>query len=361
MLEKMPASKKPSNHGGQDASEKKSARRNFLYVIQQLFLWTPPCLILTWAFGICYFDGPFSSASVGNFLLGLLWLGSTCYAWYKVKSLKPKCLILTLFLAIVILPWLFKRPSNDRNWSPEFAQTGSSKQKGDLITLYQFRNFDYSLDGNVTERWETKSVHLSNLRGMDLAHTTFGGGYIGHPLLSFDFGPDGRVCLTVETRREKGEQFSVIGGFYKTFELQYIFASEEDCIRLRASVRKNEPVYLYAVNMPLAEIKQFFLSALEVQNELAQKPRFYHILFSNCTTSLRDRLPKDQQGEFDLRMLVNGTLDEYLYENNKISHDGLTFDQLRKRCHINPKAKKAHSENQFSNLIRQGLPGQANR
>jgi len=109
--------------------------------------------------------------------------------------------------------------------------------------------------------------------------------------------------------------------------------------------------------MPVDNVREFFLSALDVQNDLAEKPRFYHILFSNCTTSLRDRLPANQRGRLDIRMFVNGMLDQYLYEKNHFVGEGLPFPELRKKAYINPAAQEAHDDPGFSEVIRQGRPG----
>lgn len=46
------------------------------------------------------------------------------------------------------------------------------------------------------------------------------GDLLAHPMLCFDFGEDGRVVLSGETRREVGEPFSAFGGFYKMFVLR---------------------------------------------------------------------------------------------------------------------------------------------
>ena len=313
-------------------------------------------LVVIYFWGMIWFDGPFVSGEFLNGFLGLAWVGLFIFFWWKYRSRRSRWITCGSACVLILLPRLFLQPSNDRDWSPEFARTGSSIQNDDVVVLKEVRNFDYTRDGEQTERWETRTVHLSNLRGMDLFHSTFGGGSIAHPLLSFDFGPDGRVCLTVETRRERTEEFSVFGGLYKMFELQYIFSTEEDCVRLRASVR-DEPCYMYRVNMPVDNVREFFLSALAVQNDLAEKPRFYHILFSNCTTSLRDRLPANQRGRFDIRMFVNGMLDQYLYEKNHFVGEGLPFPELRKKAYINPAAKEAHDDLGFSEVIRQGRPG----
>ena len=55
-------------------------------------------------------------------------------------------------------------------------------------------------------------------------------------------------------------------------------------------------------------------------------------------------------------MLVNGHLDELLYEHGTIVTN-LPFAELKKLSHINPQAKAADQAADFSQQIREGLPG----
>ncbi|MCP5537129.1 MAG: DUF4105 domain-containing protein [Akkermansiaceae bacterium] len=314
-----------------------------LAVIVALYLW-----------GMVFYNGPFSQAGAANFLLASLWLLLSLALYRRVIGVKNKLLAVSTAVGLVIIPYSRIQPSNDRPWSPEFARTGYTGIAGDLVYMHNMRNFDYTEAGEVSPRWETRTVHLSNLRGLDLFHDTFMGDLMGHPILSFDFGPDGRVCLSVETRRETGETFTPFGGLYKLFELQYLFATEEDCIRLRTNVRK-EPVYLYQIDAPLEEIREMFLTSVDIQNELAETPRFYNVISANCTTSLRAQRPKGKRGAWDHRILFNGLLDEWLYERGRLKTHGLSFAELRQRCLINEAAGKAHDSRDFSKAIRQPL------
>ena len=72
---------------------------------------------------------------------------------------------------------------------------------------------------------------------------------IAHILVSFGF-EDGRyLVFTVETRKEKGERYSELGGFFKEFELSIVATDERDAVRVRTNVR-DEDVYLYRIDMP---------------------------------------------------------------------------------------------------------------
>jgi hypothetical protein len=65
-------------------------------------------------------------------------------------------------------------------------------------------------------RWETKTVHLSNLRTVDFFTNYWGSTLICHTFVSFDFGPEGYVCISIETRMTKGQAYSAIAGLYRS-------------------------------------------------------------------------------------------------------------------------------------------------
>ncbi len=308
-------------------------------------------LFTLWVFGAICVDGPFA-AGRGNFALGVVWLLVLGFLILRFKDIRQRIGIWVIGLAIVLIPWALISPSNDRDWQQDWRKTGWAEIKGDEITFHNYRNFDYSKDGEITEIWEKKTVRLSNLRGIDYFHDAFGGDWIAHPMTSFDFGVDGRVVLSIETRREEGEDYSEIGGLYKMFELQYVFGSERDLVRVRTNVR-NEPVYLYRLNISEKAMKGLFLQSVEALNNLKESPRWYHVVTANCTTSLRTQTPEKSRRQFDIRLLLNGKLDELLYERGDLIHDGIEFQQLRKEALINEKAQAAHHSFDFSKLIRE--------
>jgi hypothetical protein len=55
-------------------------------------------------------------------------------------------------------------------------------------------------------------------------------------------------------------------------------------------------------------------------------------------------------------MLVNGHLDELLYERGVIATN-LPFVELKTQCLINPRAKAVDKAADFSKRIREGVPG----
>jgi hypothetical protein len=320
-----------------------------------LVRWTFYTLATLWAAGAVYVDGPLGMTT-GNAWLAAAWAAAAIASLALLRAPSKRFLVWFALFLVVLVPWLTKSPSNDRDWRPDWAQTGWVDFSRGELTFHNFRNFDYGVDGGVTERWETRKVLLRNLKGMDYFHVAFGGGLIAHPILSFDFGPDGRIALSVETRREAGEDYSEIGGFFKMFELQYLWGDERDFIRVRTNVL-NEPVYLYRTALSPEETLFVLLDSIRETNRLKEQPRFYNVITANCTTSLQAQTLEFRNTPFDLRMLANGRLDELIYEMGGFGGDGLPFAEMRQRVFVNPTAQAAHDDPEFSARIRDGRPG----
>jgi hypothetical protein len=317
--------------------------------------WTFYTLATLWAAGAVYVDGPLGMKT-GNSWLAAGWLATAIACLVLIRSPWRRFLAWSVLVLIVLVPWLGKSPSNDREWKPEWAATGWVDFNRGELTFHNFRNFDYGVDGSVTENWETRKVHLRNLKGMDYFHDAFGGDLIAHPILSFDFGPDGRIALSVETRREVGEDYSEVGGLYKMFELQYLWGDERDFIRVRTNMR-DEPVYLYRTALTPEQTLFVLLDSIRETNWLREQPRFYNVINANCTTSLLAQTLEFRNAPFDIRMIANGRLDELIYEKGGFRGAGLPFAEMRQRVLINPAALLAHEDREFSARIREGRPG----
>jgi hypothetical protein len=85
-------------------------------------------------------------------------------------------------------------------------------------------------------------------------------------------------------------------------------------------------------------------------NSLAQKPRWYNAITTNCTTGIRsqntDRIP------WDWRILVNGKGDEMMFERGALETRGLSFPDLKNSSHANAAIKAAGGASDFSARIR---------
>jgi len=318
--------------------------------------WLLYSLATLWTAGAVYVDGPLGMHT-GNAWLALGWLGVAIACLVLIRAPGKRFLAWFALCLVVLVPWLSKQPSHDRDWQPEWAELGWVELDQGELRFHNFRNFDYDANGNATKRWETRTVQLRNLQGLDYFHSPFAGDMLAHPILSFDFGPDGHIALSVETRREVGEDYSEVGGLYKMFELQYIWGDERDLIRVRTNVRDDESVYLYRTALSPEQTLYVLLDSIRQTNWIEEQPRFYNAVTANCTTSLQAQTLEFRNIPFDIRMLTNGRLDELISELGGFRGDKLPFHEMRQHAFINPAAQAAHDDPDFSTRIREGRPG----
>jgi len=264
--------------------------------------------------------------------------------------------VLALFCAIFSAWWLLIPPSNDRNWQADVAVLPWAEIDDPLVTVHNIRNVDYRTETDYTVRHYDRSFDLTTLQSVDLFLVYWGSPSIAHTIMSFGFANGSYLSISIETRKEVGEAYSAVKGFFKQFELTYVVADERDIVRLRTNYRQGEDVYLYRLNVPLEFTRKVLLDYLAEVNSLKEHPEWYRALFTNCTTSiLRHTTPYNPNPRFDYRFIVNGYLDEMLNER-KLIDQGLPFVELKKLSHINAKALAAGKAADFSQLIRAGLP-----
>lgn len=272
--------------------------------------------------------------------------------------------------------WFFSiEAQENRDWQPEVSQRVSYERDAtnpNLITLTNVRNFDWHTSEDATERWDTRTIDLSKLSGIDVTNSYWMGPLIGHTLVSFRFEDDRPLAFSFEIRKEKGESFSALAGFFRRFELSLIAAEERDIIYTRSNAR-GEQVYIFPIShLQQHEIESLFESYLTAADELNAEPAWYNTLVSNCTNIIfymarivsGDRLP------WDYRIWVSGWLPNYLYNIGVLDASAVeegrpwSMDTWYERTHINPKVRgfdnqagdSAVNSREFSKQIRQGIP-----
>ena len=194
--------------------------------------------------------------------------------------------------------WISIAPSNERDWQTDVAVLPYATRDGDLVTLHNVRNFDYRTEQDFVPRYDERTFDLRKLDAVDLIAVYWAGEAIAHIMVSFGFGGD-HVAFSIETRKEKGEAYSSIAGFFKRYELIYVVGDERDLIRVRTNYRRpQERVYLYRTRATPRTPARLFLEYVDKINQLKERPKFYNTLTTNCTTdvwslarALSDRAP----------------------------------------------------------------------
>jgi hypothetical protein len=306
-----------------------------------------------WAGAALWIDGPESRALAGA-LVGALAL-ACLLVLALVRPFARKVVGLALLALAVLAWWLRIPPRNDRDWIPDVARTATAQIDGNRVTVTNVRNFHYRGDGDYEANWETRTYDLDKLRGMDLFISFWGPTLYAHTILSWEFEDSLPLAVSIETRKEKGEEYSALLGFFRQYELYFVVADERDVIGVRDRFR-GERTYLYRLAAPVPNARRLLLDYLTYADGLSKQPEWYNALTQNCTTSIRNRV-MHAGGHLPVtwKLLANGYLDELLYERGSIDRS-MPLAELKQKSEITERAKAAGDSPDFSARIRDGLP-----
>ncbi|MEN9621701.1 MAG: hypothetical protein RLZZ67_135 [Candidatus Parcubacteria bacterium] len=261
------------------------------------------------------------------------------------------------FIGLLIIGYgiliLLTTPKTNRDWNTDQAVDPRISINDNLVTIQNIRNFTYRTTSDYTPGYYDKTFNLDTISSVDFMVEPFSTNPgAAHTLLTFGFSDGGHVAISVEIRKEKGENFSATKGFLRQYELAYVIADEHDVIGLRANYRRDQ-VFLYPIKADKAGMKSLFLDMLARADKLQQKPEFYNTLTSTCTTNIVSHVNKlvPDRIPYDLRILLPGYSDRYAYELGLINTD-LPFEEARTRFNINARAEKYADSPQFSKMIR---------
>src|SRR5437660_6838909 len=320
--------------------------------VGELLVLLTAIIAVAWAFGAVWFDAPFGA---GNRMAAALLATTFVVVLLFVRPFWRKLGIFVVLFSGVLIWWLTLSPTNDSDWQADVAQKAWADIQGDEVTLHNVRNCDYRTETDYTPHWETRTVRISQITGIDLAVDYWGSPWIAHPIVSFQFADAPPLCFSIETRKKLGQTYPTIGGLYRQFELIYIVADERDVICVRTNYRK-EDIYLYRTTISPAHARERFLEYIHSLNALRAKPRWYNAITTNCTTSIRTQHPPNERVPWDWRILLNGKGDELLYERHFIVTDALPSPEPTTQSLIDTRARAANDSLDFSKLIRVALP-----
>ena len=214
-------------------------------------------------------EGPRGALALAFVTFGV---GGLLVAGLRRRIVAP-LLPFVLACVAVLVWWSSIQASNARPWQADVARLPSAEINGDLVTLRNVRRFDYRSATDYTENWYARTVDLGQLEALDLIAVYWMGDAIAHTMLSFVFTGGEPVTISIETRKEQGEDYSTLADFFRRYELYYVVGDERDLIGLRTTYREpSEDVCLYQVQAPRENIRRLFLDFLAKINQLNERP-----------------------------------------------------------------------------------------
>ena len=251
--------------------------------------------------------------------------------------------------------WLFQKPSNCRDWSPDQVVLPEARFDGDLVEITGIRDCRYRSTTDFTVIHRDQAFDLGQLERLDFFVEPFAE-WRGpaHTFLSFGFEDGEQLAISVEVRRENGEEFSVLGGLTRQFELMYVVATERDLVGLR-SVHRGNRVYRYPIRADVERIRKMMVAMLRRANGLRDRPEFYNTLSNTCTTNIVRHLNEVSDRRvpwWNPRVLFPGYSDRLAYDMGLVEPER-PFAEVRRECEISDRVRQSADDETFSRQIRE--------
>jgi hypothetical protein len=262
--------------------------------------------------------------------------------------------VLGVLLLAVAIAWTSIRPSNDRNWIDEQRLLPQVTLIGDSIVVRNVRNFRRGPGNDVLQRWEKRTYRLSEIQSVWYVLTPFATDWRGpaHAFVSFGFTNGDYVSVSIEARREVGEQYSIMRGMLKRFEIMYVVGDERDLIDAR--VARGDQVYVYPIRATYPQVRALFQEMMKRAGELRENPEFYGSLLNNCTTNLLDHVNRiaTRRIRYGRKVLLPGYSDQLALELGLIDTT-LPLDSARAHFLVNDRALRFAGAANYSRRIRE--------
>ncbi|MDX2275254.1 MAG: DUF4105 domain-containing protein [Hyphomonadaceae bacterium] len=231
----------------------------------------------------------------------------------------------------------FSEPRADRDWYPYLGRTSHVEMADDAVTISPVSDWTYTAQGERTRDYVERSFNISDVRNVwFMLEPQPGSQLAAHTLLLFELPNDRLIGVTIEARREQGEEYSALRGVFNAFELSYLWAEARDLLTRRATMLDHE-IFVYPVDISDAQKQILLRRMLQRTDALEAEPRFYNTIFSNCT----NELAKAAGFNWAPAYILTGTSDEYLFNRGIIP--GASFVDAHARSDVTQWVK-AHND-----------------
>jgi len=243
-------------------------------------------------------------------------------------------------VAISFIIYSLKSPSNNKNWSLGNSKTASIQINADQVVIKNFRDADWQNLGlditalkNDDALFKDLQFQLSDIQSLNAVVSHFAIlSEIAHIFILFELKDNTTIGLSVEARKEQGEEYSLSGGLSAKFELIYLLSSYRDLVGLR--LMRDEEVYSYPIKATAEEAQSLFKEVAARTNQIDQKPELYHLFVKNCTTEIVKLVNKIANKSFPqlVQSFMPGDAGKALYKMGLIESDAGSFEDVQKKA-----------------------------
>jgi hypothetical protein len=208
------------------------------------------------------------------------------------------------------------------------------------VTVHDARRFTWRTEDDFDAAWFDATYDLAKLDRMAFYLVPLNeSGSIAHVFVSFGFGPDTWLAVSVEARRRPGEDYKLWGAFRRRYELIYVIGDERDIVGKRAWAEK-ATVYCYPVKVEPEALRRFFLATMNRVNEVAGNPEVYGVFSNTCATNVALNAQKAGSAvRINLDILLSGTMDRLAYTMGAFDTQ-LPFDEAKKAARVDVRLRE---------------------
>lgn len=269
-------------------------------------------------------------------------------------------IVVTIFgiaLCLIIIRHLMLKPSNNRSWVNDNDRLANAEFDGDYVTIKNIRDFNWRSTRDYDEKWIEKKFNLTEVSKIWFFLEYFDPKkrQMAHTILGFEFDDGSRICCSIEVRREKGEKYHPIRGFFRQYELIYVWATESDAIGVRTRCRRKSVTHLFeAVVLGPGNERRMLESYLNRTNKLYEDPEWYNTITNTCTTNIVKHVNEVYPGRVPkaIAILLPGLSPKILYKNNLVRINS-SLEKTLEESIIDSKAQTWDGVSDFGNLIRE--------
>jgi hypothetical protein len=227
---------------------------------------------------------------------------------------------LALLGAVVLAVFVATREASlTRDWDEDVAVLAGVELTWDgFVRLTEIRDWRYTEDSIVSKGYSDGVFDPGDVVEVWMYEQQLDdAGLIAHTFVVFEFdeayGPHRYLGLSVETRREAGERYSLIGGMLRSFEVTHVWATEKDLVTRRV-LHLDYPLTRFRLLIPPEIRSRIFVQFARETDALATTPRWYNTATNNCTSSLIRYVNESEPGAIPAHhsYVLTGTVDDYL-------------------------------------------------